>query len=1127
MKINTSKNHSFRKKSDFKNLFKIMKICIFLLLAFSFQMMATNTNAQDAIIELKSNSLTVSQLISEIEKQTDYLVVYSNREVDTNRKINFKQNSDKVSSYLNEAFSNTDIGYDFENNYIVLSKKAHQNATWIAELIRTAQQQKRTITGKVTDEAGEPIIGANIIEKGTTNGTVTDVDGNFSLQVAENAVLQISYIGYLPQDINTSNKTTFNIVLVEDTKALEELVVIGYGTARKIDLTGSISSLGGDQLRMKSTPQLSSQMQGQMAGVQITRSSGDPSAGATIRVRGVTTMSTNDPLVIVDGIPGTLTDIAPEDVRDIQVLKDAASAAIYGSRAAAGVILVTTKRAQNNEFHLSYNGEYSIDAPTAKPKFANAVQWMSGINELAFNDGASSLYSIYPEDLINNYAQLRAEDPDRYPDTDFMDLGLKSNTYHQRHSLSLSGGTDKLKTNFSLNYFDSEALIDKKNYERYNIRTNNDYTINNWIQANVDLNLLYSNANEPHLFIGELMERAPIYNAYWSDGRFADGKDGDNPIAQRDLSGSMRRQNYGVGGKLQLVLTPLKGLTLTGLVAPHYSFYKGKDHRKRYEVYRITGEPIPGTNFSSTSVSETRNDNHSLTKQLYANYKLQLKRHSIGLMAGYEDYSYKWENEGASRTNYSLVNFPYLDLGPEDYQFNSGNAGHNAYRSFFGRMMYSWADRYMLQANIRSDGSSRFAEGHRWGTFPSVSAGWVISEEPWFNKSVVDFLKLRGSIGQLGNERIGSEFPYQAKLTFGTGFIPNASTGASDIVQTAYQTDYAFKDLTWETTTTYGIGADIALLKNSLRASVDYYHKKTTDMLIEVGFPSYFGYNAPQNNAADMNTTGWDFELSWNNQINDFHYGVSFNLSDYRSRMGYMADRQRIDNNRITEEGSYYNEWYGYKSMGIILNEQAMLDENGNQIPVLTNNDKAGNIRYQDIDGDGKITASNDRVRLGNSLPEMQYGGSLWGEWKGFDFNLSFQGIGHQRAYWSWPGTPFNYQAYASPLNLIESHWSPTATDEENAKVKYPKLTTNNANIYANSDFYLFNGAYMRIKNITLGYTLPSEITKKLYVNQLRFYFSANDLPAFSKYPKGYDPEWNRSGDLLLSSYIFGLNVSF
>lgn len=1125
MNKNNSSGNLLIKKIPINHFLLIMRTTIFLLFTCVFCSMAELSYTQNARVTINKRNATIKEILNEIEKQTDYLFIY-NDEINANEKVSVKAKQEAVSSVLNSMLKDKDMKYSMEGNHIILSTNKNESPENQIEA-NTQQQQKKRISGTVLDENGQPIIGANIVEVGTTNGTVTDVDGNFSLNVDENATIHISYIGYLEQDINTAGKTSFNITLLEDTQALEEVVVIGYGTARKIDLTGSISSLGGDRLRMKSTPQLSSQMQGQMAGVQITRSSGDPSAGATIRVRGITTMSTNDPLVIVDGIPGTLTDIAPEDVKDIQVLKDAASAAIYGSRAAAGVILVTTKRAQNNEFHLSYNGEYSIDAPTAKPKFANAVQWMSGINELAFNDGASSLYSIYPEDLINNYAQLRAEDPDRYPDTDFMDLGLKSSTYHQRHSLSLSGGTDKLKTNFSLNYFDSEALIETKNYERYIIRTNNDYTINNWIQANVDLNLLYSNANEPHLSMMELMERAPIYNAYWSDGRYADGKDGDNPIAQRDLSGSMRRQNYRVGGKLQLVLTPLKGLTLTGIVAPQYSFYKGKDHRKRYEVYRITGEPIPGTNFSSTSVSETRNDNHSLTKQLYANYKLQLNRHSLGLMAGYEDYSYKWENEGASRTNYSLVNFPYLDLGPEDYQFNSGRAGHNAYRSFFGRIMYSWADRYLLQANIRSDGSSRFAEDHRWGTFPSVSAGWVISEEPWFNKSVVDFLKLRGSIGQLGNERIGSEFPYQAILTFGTGFIPNASTGAADIVQTAYQTDYAFKDLTWETTTTYGIGADIALLKNSLRASVDYYYKKTTDMLIEVGFPSYFGYNAPQNNAADMNTTGWDFELSWNNQINDFHYGVSFNLSDYRSKMGYMADRQRIDNNRITEEGSYYNEWYGYKSMGIILNDAAMFDENGNPIAVLTNNDKAGNIRYLDIDGDGKITASSDRVRLGNSLPEMQYGGSLWGEWKGFDFNLSFQGIGHQRAYWSWPGTPFNYQAYASPLNLIESHWSPTATDEENAKVKYPKLTTNNANIYANSDFYLFNGAYMRIKNITLGYTLPSEITKKLYVNQLRFYFSANDLPAFSKYPKGYDPEWNRSGDLLLSSYIFGLNVSF
>ena len=1098
----------------------ILRISSAMMAAIMSPVMAGNAYSQsvvNSVITLNTGRVALTDLFSKIEKQSNYLFFYVDADV-KDVKVSVNVVNRPIQEVLSEALAGTDLTYSIKDRNINILRKS----------LAQTQQQSRLIRGRVLDANGEPVIGANVVQKGTTNGVITDIDGNFSLQLPAGAVLQISYIGYHPQEVTVSNaKTDYVIQLAEDSQNLDEVVVIGYGTARKIDLTGSTSSLGGDKLRMKNTPQLSSQLQGQMAGVQITRSSGDPSAGSTIRVRGVTTLSTNDPLVIVDGVPGTLMDIAPEDVKDIQVLKDAASAAIYGSRAAAGVILVTTNRAKDKEFHLSYNVEYGIDAPTATPKFANAVQWMTGYNELAYNDGAKSLYSAYSEDLINNYASLRAKDPDLYPDTDFMALGLNSTTHHQRHSFSLSGGTDKLKTNFSLNYYDADALYDNKSYERINARSNNDYTINSWIHANVDVNLMYAKNTTPHTSMYSYMFGSPIYNAYWSDGTFADGKDGDNPIAMNQLSGTSQTQNYRVGGKLQLDLTPVKGLTVTAIAAPQYTFTKGKDHRTKYSVYRISGDAIPGTGYEHTSLSETRNDSHSLTMQFYANYNLKLDRHNISVMAGYEDYSYEWENEGASRLNYNLDNFPYLNLGPEDYQYNSGSAGHNAYRSVFGRIMYSWADRYMLQANIRSDGSSRFADGHRWGTFPSVSAGWVLSEEPWFNKSVVNFLKFRGSIGQLGNERIGSEFPYQAKLSFGTGFIPNAASGLADVVQTAYQSDYAFNDITWETTTTYGLGADITLLNNRLRGSLDWYYKKTTDMLMQVGFPSYFGYNAPQNNAADMNTKGWDLELSWSDQIADFRYGVSFNLSDYRSRMGYMADRQSFGTRTITEEGSYYNEWYGYRSLGIILNEAAMTDANGNKIAVLTNNDKQGNLRYEDIDGDGKITASADRVRLGNSLPEMQYGGSVWAEWKNFDFNLSFQGVGHQLSYWTWPITPFEYTAYSCPLNLYESHWSPTATDAENAKAKYPKLTTNSANIYATSDFYLFNGAYMRIKNITLGYTIPKSITEKFFVNKLRVYFSANDLPAFSKYPDGYDPEWNRSSDLILSSYIFGLNVSF
>lgn len=1076
-------------------------------------------NAQN--ITLRMSNVTVKQAMDELKSKSGYSFVFSSQDVDTHKNITVESDNQPLGHVISQIVAGQGLAYTIEGKTIILRKAT-------AGLVQ--QQNNKRITGVVKDANGEPVIGANIVVKGTTNGTITDMDGNFVLDVPAGAVLHVSYIGYSDKEIPVGNQTVLTVSLAEDSRALEEVVVIGYGTARKIDLTGSTSSLGGDKLRVKSSPQLSTQMQGQMAGVQITRTSGDPSAGSSIRVRGVTTLSTNDPLVIVDGVPGSLMDIAPEDVKDIQVLKDAASAAIYGSRAAAGVILVTTNRAKDKEFHLSYNMEYGIDKATTVPKFANAVQWMQGYNELTYNDGASSPYSSYSEDFLNSYMQNRLTDPDRYPDTDFMSLGLKNHTNHQRHSLSLTGGTDKLKTNFSLNYYDADALYRNKSYERINVRSNNDYQINSWIHANVDVNLMYAKSLAPHSLegssMGDLMYRSPIYNVYWSDGRYADGKDGDNPIALNQLGGQNKVENFKVGGKFQLDITPVKNLVLTAIAAPTYTFTKGKDHKTRYDVYRISGDVIPGTGYANTSVEEQRNDTRSLTMQFYANYNFKIYRHSVGVMAGYEDYSYEWENEGASRLNYNLNNFPYLNLGPEDFQYNSGSAGHNAYRSVFGRVMYSWADRYMFQANVRSDGSSRFASGHRWGTFPSVSAGWVISEESWFNKKTINYLKLRGSIGQLGNERIGSEFPYQARLSFGTGFIPNAATGGADVVQTAFQSDYAFRTLTWETTTTYGIGADIALLNNRLRGSLDWYYKKTSDMLMQVGFPSYFGYNAPQNNAADMNTKGWDLEISWSDQIDDFRYGVSFNLSDYRSRMGYMADRQNISSRKITEEGSYYNEWYGYKSMGVILNEDAMM-ENGQKIPVLTNNDKAGNIRYVDIDGDGKITASNDRVRLGNSLPEMQYGGSLWAEWKNFDFNLSFQGIGHQLSYWNWPVSPFLFQAYSCPANLIESHWSPLASDAENAKAKYPKLTTNDANIYAASDFWLFNGAYMRVKNITLGYTNPSDITKKFHVDRLRFYFSANDLPAFSKYPKGYDPEWNRFSDLLMSSYIFGLNVSF
>lgn len=998
--------------------------------------------------------------------------------------------------------------------------------------VAMANAQTR-VSGKVVDQNGAALPGVAVqLVENSSIGTVTDVDGYYAVTATEKNTLRFSSIGYVTLEVKVGTQTIINVTLNEDYDELDDAVVIGYGTARKADLTGSTSSLSGERLSVKSNPQLSSQLQGQMAGVQVTRSGGNPADGATIRVRGVTTMSTNDPLVIIDGIPGSLNDVAPEDVKDIQVLKDAASAAIYGSRAAAGVILVTTKRAKTDQFKLSYNFEYGIDTPTAVPEFLGAVDWMIGMNEIQQNAGAALTYS---EDYINTYAENHAKDPNLYPDTDWMGLGLKKRTGHQNHSLTISGGSKNLKSNLSLGYYASDGLVKNKDYKRVNVRSNNDWKINNWIHVNADIFLRYGLTHSPQGgIVAELMDRGPIYAAYWDDGEYAFAKSGDNPIAKAELGGVNTGRQHTIQGKFQIDLTPVKGLTITALASPKFYFYKGKNHQTAYKLRELSGV-YTNSEIASTNLTEDRNDSYNLTMQLYANYKIDIHDHSLGVMAGYEDFMHRWENVQAKRTNYTLTNYPYLDLGPADFQFNSGSAGHNAYRSFFGRVMYSYAGKYMVQANIRADGSSRFAPGYRWGVFPSVSAGWVMSEEDWFKNDVVNFFKIRASYGQLGNERIGSEFPYQAALQFGTAFLPNTS-GVTDVTQTAYQMTYAFKDITWETTTTYGVGVDLNMFRNRLRLNADVYYKKTENMLLEIGFPSYFGYNSPQYNSADMNTKGWDLELSWSDQVGEFAYGVSANLSDYRSRMGYMANKSNISGGKITEEGSYYQEWFGYQSTGIIQTEADM------PAAVLGKSDKPGCLGFVDqptVDtdgdgvpdaGDGIINPSGDRVKLGNSLPEYLYGASFWANWKGFDFNLSLQGIGRRLQKWTWPASsPWAHSAYAAPAEVFKYRWSPNATPEQNAKAKYPMLSIQNeANIHADCDFWLFNAGYMRVKNITLGYTIPERITKKAAIQNLRFYFSANDLPAISKFPKGYDPEWSRGGsDFILSSYVFGLNITF
>ena len=991
------------------------------------------------------------------------------------------------------------------------------------------------VKGNVVDQNGAALVGATVVlVEDSTKGAITDVNGNFELSAKAGQTLQFTSIGYKTVNFKLGNQTSIKVTMEEDLQSLEDVVVIGYGTARKGDLTGSMSSVQGSLLTNRSTQQLSTAMQGQIAGVQVTRSSGGPGDSGTIRVRGVTTMSTNDPLVIVDGVPSSLNDVLATDVETMTVLKDAASAAIYGSRAAAGVILITTKRAKNKDFNLEYNFEYAVDTPTARPKNGSAVDWFNIKNEITWNDGASDPYSVYTQEYINGYMANNAIDPIHFPNTDWVDVMTKSTTSHQQHTLSLSGGTENLRTKFTFNYQDGNGYLryNNRGYERYAGRLNNDYNITKWLHASVNLDFSASNAQSPAF--SNAMDwtyiMSPIYGPYWADGSYQDVKDGANGLAALREGGTSTSRYYKFGGKAQVDIKPVKGLTITGIFAPRYTFQKSKNFSKAVNVYYENGKSALFESMKTTNLSETRNDSNNRTYQFYANYQNIWGDHSFSAMVGYEGYKANWENLGASRSNYLLDTYPYLNIGPEDYQYNSGSAGHNAYQSVFGRLMYSYKNKYMIQANVRTDGSSRFHKDSRWGTFPSVSAGWVISEEPWFKENVkpVNYLKLRGSIGQLGNERIGSEFPYMASMSFGTSYMYNKSKGEVTAVQNAAQVYYAFKDITWETTTTYGLGIDASFFDQRLSLTADYYYKKTEDMLLTLGFPSYSGFSAPSQNAGDMHTKGWDLELKWMDQVGEnFWYSVSANVSDYRSKMGYMGDKRTISGNNIIEEGSYYNEWYVYKSNGLFLTDEDLYDENGNKVAVLSKNDKAGDVRYVDVVEDGVINA-DDKVKMGNSLPEYLYGGNIAMGYKNFDFSLSFQGVGHQSVMFNtgWI-SPLKNKWGAVPELLLGNYWSQHNTPEENAKMKYPRLSDTNSSSYTGSDYWLFNGGYFRVKNISVGYTLPQNIVKHIMMKNLRVYVSVNDLPAISNFPKGYDPELGYRSHFLSTSFIFGVNVKF
>ena len=1062
---------------------------------------------QNSRVTINKRNSTLQEVLNEIEKQTDYLFIYNN-EINVNDKVSVRTKQEAVSSVLNSLLKDKDITYSKEGNHIILSlTESFVNIGNEGEEI-TQQQQKKQLTGKVIDEAGEPIIGANIIEVGTTNGTVTDLDGNFTLIVADNAEIHISYIGYYEQNISTTGLLNLEVKLIEDTKTLEEIIVVGYGTQKKANLTGAVSNVQIGQMDRRTVAQTSSALQGLVPGLTVTQRSGKPGAdNGTIRIRGNTTLGDNNPLVLIDGVESSLNSIDPSSIESISILKDAASSAIYGNRAANGVILVTTKRAEKGKAFISYKGYIAKGVPTHVPKYVGAVDFMKYIS---IAKGAVGMTPEYTEEYIQEYEEGVARNDPNYPDTDWFKETATNDAMMYNHFVTLSMGTDRLRSMTQLGYISQNGITERTNYKRYTLRSNNDYQVLPILSFTSDISLVYIDRHEPNrLGSGESFNgRIPSNQAaYLPDGRYGPGWNGNNPVALYKDGGLITYQDPSAVLNFTATLHPIEELEIQGQYALNYWESNTTNWNKRVQLYLNNGLPDPNTQ-SNSNLNDNSGRNMRNMFVGRATYSKSINEiHNFKLMGGYQQETYwnKWHS--GYREVFPFPDYPVLNAGGNENQKSSGSASAYALQALFGRLNYDFNGKYLFEANIRYDGSSRFAKGYRWGAFPSFSAGWRLSEEGFWDshRDFMPNLKLRASWGQLGNQNtLSGYYPSQSTIDLSPNYVfdKNITSGAAI-------TRMANNIISWETTTMSNIALEFNIL-NKLDFTAEYYNRVTDDILLNLNIPLIIGLSAPAQNAGKVENKGWELSTSYNDRFGDFNFSATFNISDVKNK---ILDIKGIDETGLTvnREGYPMGSIFGYKADGYI--EPEDYDSDGNYLgAVQIGNFGPGDIKYvdqftEDTDGDGipdagdSVIDTKDRVVIGSTIPRFTYGLNLYSEFKGFDLNLFFQGIGKADGY-IWGHTIGSFFEGGSMPEIGKDYWTP-----ENRDAQFPRLAFNNSNNQQNSSFWIKDASYLRLKNIQFGYTLPSNITSKVGISNLRFYISTDNVFTISNFWKSFDVE--------------------
>ena len=1117
MKNNTLSGRYCFKNPRFKQIFRIMRISTFLLMVCVFCSYAGNAHSQNAKVSIHMNNVKLDKILNEIENQTDYLFIYNNQ-VDINKITSVKVKNEAVAQVLDRILSGTGINYELEGTHIILTTEAIKDLH--------AQQQAKTVTGTVTDVSGEPIIGANIRIKGTTTGTITDIDGNFSIKAEPQSVIEVSYIGYLTQETVINNQKSIRFLLKEDTKTLDEVVVIGYGVQKKADLTGSVANINTEKLNTQSNANIGQALQGKIAGVDIVSQGGAPGSGTRIMVRGIGTLNNASPLYIVDGMyMNSIDHINPNDIASIDVLKDASSAAIYGSRAANGVIIVTTKEGRNTEGKPIIDLSVNLGISTAS-KFLDMLD----------AKGWAEVTTIARQ-AIGKPALDMATDLANKPDNDWQDIMFRP-ALMQNYNLSVKGG-GKYSTYYTgLGYFNQDGIVKGTNYQRYNIQSKNDYK-RGIFSAGTNLIISFSHDKPLHQelrggMIGTILQSVPTLEKYDDTreggygGTYGDVVNIPHPLAIIDDNIMDRyNENVKIFANLYAQIELFKGLKYKLNLTPDFSFERYKNYLNKYDFGLATN--------SITQLTERQRRRRNILVENLLTFDRTFGEHKISALAG---YTYQ-----DSRFRHIQAYGEGLPQGLEEIdaattnRSNEGNSWRSVLTSILGRVFYSYQNKYLFTATIRRDGSSKFGKNNRYGYFPSFSLGWNVAEEKFMeNVHWLDQLKLRGGYGVLGNQEIDN---YQYSSTITTGI--NYPDGNGGLLQGAFPKNFANPDIKWEETAMTNVGIDFMAFNNRLSLTADYYVKNTKDILLTVPIPiSSGGANDPIRNAGKIRNNGFEFNLGWMDQPNpDISYGINLIGSFNKNKVIAMGSESgsikggSTNQNITTSEtkAGYPIGGYWLISTAGYFNSQEEVDAYAKDGKKIQPAAEPGDIKFVDANNDGVIN-DDDRVFQGSPFPDFTFALNGNMRYKNFDLSIGLQGVLGNKIYNATRQTLEDVTKGSNFLASCLDYWTP-----ENKNASHPRLTWDdpNRNTRAESDRYLENGSYLRLRSVQLGYTFPQTWFKGA-IQHARVYINAENLFTITSY-SGYSPDVNadnanyRGFDNFIyptnRTFMLGLNVTF